>query len=106
MKTIVLLVSLLGGAAAVGGTVTGVFSGREASAQTSYYGDGSKKNVTSYVDSVKQGRSEQWYPNGTMEWSGEYADGFRAGEWSFWNEDGSPDAERSGRYEQGRKAAQ
>jgi antitoxin component YwqK of YwqJK toxin-antitoxin module len=102
MKKILLLASVAFGLVALGKGVQAVLDDAPA-ATVSYYGDGRPKNSTSYVDGVKQGRSEQWRSDGTKEWDGQYKDGLREGEWLFWREDGALDSERSGIYREGKR---
>ena len=86
------------------------------------YDDGSRDTKTSYPRVASDSGSSvvEWEyrevpgPNGSLvkegpavHWSrehkkleeGSYHDGKRDGEWTFWNEDGSIDPSRSGRYE-------
>jgi len=50
---------------------------------------------------MKEGSSTRWShtANGIQHEQGFYRDGKRNGEWTFWNEDGSIDKERSGLYQ-------
>ena len=43
-----------------------------------------------------------WYDNGQKQSEGGYVNGKRHGQWTFWNEDGSIDEERTGYYEEGK----
>lgn len=105
MKPLILVTSLIFGAAALAGGVRAMLMERADEQTVAYYSDGARKNAITVVDGTKHGPAEQWYPSGNPEWRGQYADGFRQGEWTFWNEDGSVDVERSGLYEQGKKIA-
>ncbi len=104
--------------------VAGVLQGRET--VTSAGGD--LVQETHYKDGVRDGHSRTWYPGGrvfldchyqagegrgTLQYpsgkrlgAGACLDGQLHGEWVFWNEDGSVDAARSGRYEHGNKVSQ
>jgi antitoxin component YwqK of YwqJK toxin-antitoxin module len=105
MKKLLVIVSLAFGSIALGGGLYARLQGRSPDPTRTYYGDGQCKNATIYVDGVKDGRSEQWYPGGAKEWDGSYQDGYREGRWMFWNEDGSLDQERSGDYQAGQRVA-
>ncbi len=70
-------------------------------ATVTFFGDGTLKSSTVYVDGLREGPSKQFYPDGAPRSQGSYAGGEREGEWIFWLEDGSVDAERSGRYVDG-----
>ena len=106
MKRILLLLSLVFGVVAIGGGLYARLASDGPAPQVSYWGDGRMKASTGYVDGVKQGASEQWYPSGQLECRGEYRDGLREGAWTFWREDGSVDAERSGEYREGKRLAE
>lgn len=105
MKTLILIASLACGAAALASGVHSYLHEQGGEAALTFWGDGTKRSSTEYVDGVKQGRSEQWYVDGTQEWLGSYRDGFREGEWRFWDESGALDSERSGLYERGKRVA-
>lgn len=102
MNKLLVLLSVL---FAVSALATGLKSAldRGPEAAVTYFGDGRPKNATCYVGGVKHGRSEQWRPDGSKEWDGQYAEGLREGEWWFWREDGSLDSDRSGTYRGGKR---
>lgn len=102
MKKLIVLLSVV---FAVGALATGLRSALDAEPQAAvtYFGDGRTKNATCYVDGVKHGRSEQWRQDGSKEWDGQFESGLREGEWLFWCEDGTLDAERSGTYSAGKR---
>jgi antitoxin component YwqK of YwqJK toxin-antitoxin module len=102
MKRVLLLASVVFALVAVGKGVQAILNDEPTATQT-YYGDGSPKSSTFYVEGVKEGRSEQWRSDGTKEWDGDYKAGLRHGEWLFWREDGSLDSERSGTYFEGKR---
>jgi antitoxin component YwqK of YwqJK toxin-antitoxin module len=103
MKKLLLIASLLCGAAAVGGAVRAMWQDSGADATVAYWSDGTKKSSIVYVDGIKAGPARHWHASGVLEAEGSYADGFKSGIWNFWNEDGAPDLERSGLYERGRR---
>ena len=103
MKGMLLTIAIAGSAVVVGRGLYGTMTAPKSPATVSYYGDGHPKNSVIYVDGVKQGASEQWYPSGTKEAEGRYEADQREGPWTFWKADGSVDQERTGEYRTGRR---
>ncbi len=42
-----------------------------------YYKNGNLKSKGNYINAVKQGLWEEWYPNKEIKWEGKYVDGYR-----------------------------
>jgi antitoxin component YwqK of YwqJK toxin-antitoxin module len=105
MKTLILVTSLLFGAAAAAGGVQSYLHSASGEAQVTFHADGSRKNSTEYVEGRKHGKSEQWRRNGSLEWQGEFREGLKCGEWRYFDESGALDTERSGLYENGERVA-
>lgn len=53
---------------------------------------------------VEHGLHRAWHENGQLAEEGTYDQGYRIGRWSFWDEDGNEDPQRSGEYEAGWRA--
>ena len=53
---------------------------------------------------VEHGLHRAWHENGQLAEEGNYEQGYRVGRWSFWDEDGNEDPQRSGNYEAGWRA--
>jgi antitoxin component YwqK of YwqJK toxin-antitoxin module len=104
MKPVLVLAALAGTLFLARGLVADL-SAAQPEPRITYYGNGAKKNATEFEDGVRSGGSRQWYPGGQLEWEGNYEDGYREGEWTFWLENGEVDAERTGTYVGGKKAA-
>lgn len=102
MKKLLLVLSVLFATVALGKGVRALLHDGPVPTVT-YWGDGTTRNTTEYLDGQKDGRSEQWHANGSKEWDGQYRAGLREGEWLFWNEDGTLDSERSGLYHEGQR---
>lgn len=105
MKRVLILLSLLFGGVAVGGGLYARLASDGPPPQVAYWSDGAKKSSVTFVEGVKEGPCQQWYASGAPECSGEYRRGLRQGIWTFWNEDGSIDQERSGEYREGKRVA-
>ncbi|MFC1671272.1 toxin-antitoxin system YwqK family antitoxin [Spirochaetota bacterium] len=72
---------------------------------TEYYPDGkSKKSVAEYMMGKKMGAYKEYHRNGRIKAEGEYMNNKMNGMWKFYDEDGSPDNSRSGRYMFGKKS--
>jgi hypothetical protein len=57
------------------------------------------------VDGLQQGLAQQWHADGSRRMFGEFVAGQRRGAFFAWQEDGSLDADVSGLYESGVRAA-
>ena len=69
-----------------------------------YWRTGGPKSSITLQDGVRWGPATEWFSGGQQASQGEYVDGVREGEWSFWLEDGTRDLERSGSYRDGKLA--
>ena len=54
-----------------------------------YYADGTVKSITTYRDSVKDGKYISFYVNGKIREEGQYKDGKKDGAWKEWSKNGS-----------------
>ena len=54
----------------------------------SYYEDGTKWSESYYVNGVQDGHSLTFFPNGQVRFVGEYKQGEKIGEWTFYDESG------------------
>jgi MORN repeat variant len=63
-----------------------------------YYASGQVQSECTAHAGVRDGACHRFWPNGKLQAQGQYTDGSMSGDWSFWNEDGTPDDARSGRY--------
>lgn len=54
----------------------------------SYYENGSKWSESYYVNGIQDGHSLTFFPNGQVRFVGEYKQGEKVGEWTFYNEAG------------------
>ena len=71
-----------------------------------WYENGQKKRESEFKENgEKHAHWIHWYENGQKSEEGKWKDGKRIGSWSFWNEDGSIDNEKSGIYKAGKKVA-
>ena len=73
-------------------------SSEAAASQTTYYANGQIESECEVRDGRKEGLCRRFYANGEKQAEGAYAAGRMDGPWTFWREDGSVDAERSGDY--------
>jgi hypothetical protein len=64
---------------------------------------GAPRERTTFLDGERHGRTTRWYADGTLRAEGEFVRGRMEGEWRWYHPDGSPDPDRSGRYEDGRR---
>ena len=106
MKKLLLFAALCAGVIAVSGAVYAHLHDDALAPKLTYWSDGAVKSSVVYVDGSREGAREQWYPSGVTECRGAYSHGAREGPWTFWNEDGSIDQERSGEYREGKRVAQ
>lgn len=98
-----------------------VFFQPEGQVMTTSWPNGYRKTSTTYVTGsrhpdappspateraglMEQGLHRAWHENGQLAAEGEFAEGFRVGEWRFWDEEGALDEARSGRYVRGARA--
>jgi hypothetical protein len=72
--------------------------------QIEYYSNGQIQLECELQGSVREGECQRYWPDGKPQASGRYEDGRMNGTWTFWNQDGSEDASRSGRYVSGELA--
>ncbi len=63
-----------------------------------YYANGQVQYECELQAGVRAGECQRFWPNGRLQAQGRYEDGSMSGSWTFWNEDGSQDGSRSGRY--------
>ena len=103
MKVLLILLGLAGSAWWALDLGNGSHAWDRSDAQVSYYGNGQRRSLRTYVDGQPHGDAEEWHPDGTPAARGRYEHGLRAGEWSFWLEGGALDHERSGLYVEGRR---
>ena len=93
------IAGLLASVFALRGGATGVEK------RTEYYTNGQIQLECELRGGVREGECQRFWPDGTPQASGRYEDGRMCGPWTFWNQDGSEDASRSGRYVGGELAA-
>lgn len=75
---------------------------QEAAPHMTYWRSGGPKSSITLQDGVRWGPAVAWHADGTEASRGEYVDGLREGEWTFWLEDGTRDRERCGTYRAGK----
>ncbi len=63
-----------------------------------YYANGHVQVECELRGGVREGECHRFWPDGKPLAEGRYSDGVMSGAWTFWNEDGSEDRTRSGRY--------
>ena len=93
------IAGLLASVFALRGGATGVEK------RTEYYTNGQIQLECELRGGVREGECQRFWPDGTPQASGRYEDGLMCGTWTFWNQDGSEDASRSGHYVGGELAA-
>jgi len=72
--------------------------------RTEYYTNGQIQLECELQGGVRAGQCQRYWPDGKPQASGRYEDGRMSGTWTFWNQDGSEDSSRSGRYVAGELA--
>ncbi len=106
MRTPALL--LLAGLAALTVSVR-AFSGGgdapESRTQTTYYANGQVDTECETREGRREGRCTHYSPDGKKLSEGAFVGGRMQGSWTFWREDASVDAERSGTYVDGERVA-
>ncbi len=70
-------------------------------AQQTYYANGQIEMECETREGKREGACRRYYANGAKQAEGRYVDGKMEGPWTFWLEDGSVDAARSGSYAAG-----
>jgi antitoxin component YwqK of YwqJK toxin-antitoxin module len=92
----------------IAGLVATVFALRggatQAEKRIEYYTNGRIQTECELHGGVRDGESRRYWPDGKRLAEGRYVDGTMSGTWTFWNEDGTPDNSRSGRYVAGEHA--
>ncbi len=78
--------------------------GTQVGTTTTWFENGNKKREEVFEDDVAVHRT-LWFRNGQKQAEGPANGPPRVGVWQAWKDDGSPDPERSGRYENGIKVA-
>jgi antitoxin component YwqK of YwqJK toxin-antitoxin module len=63
-------------------------SGQKEGIWTSYFENGKKNSESNFKNGLNDGYSMVWYPNGNVRYFGDYANGKKVGEWTFYNEKG------------------
>ena len=101
LKWISLGLGLVGLASAAGLLLDG--GSRGEGARTSLHGNGSPKESTSFVEGLRHGPTQRWYPDGQLRAEGLFEQGEMVGEWIWYAPDGSVDRDRSGVYRDGRR---
>lgn len=90
------------------GLVAAVFALRGSSAQgelrTEYYASGQLQSECASKDGVREGACKRFWPDGRPQAEGQYHAGVMSGRWTFWNQDGSEDGQRTGEYRDGQRA--
>ena len=90
----------------IAGLVATVFALRGASGQDAlrvdYYANGQVQAECEVQDGVRDGLSRRYWPDGKPMAEGHYRSGSMHGSWTFWNQDGSEDLERTGEYVDGK----
>lgn len=90
------------------GLVATVFALRggapEGEKRIEYYASGRVQAECQQRDGVREGECRRYWPDGKPMAEGSYVNGLMSGDWTFWNEDGSEDRSRSGRYVAGEYA--
>jgi uncharacterized protein len=89
----------------IAGLVASVFAlhggGAQAEKRLEYYANGQVQVECELREGVREGECHRFWPNGKPLAEGAYTNGLMSGTWTFWNEDGSEDAARSGAYVRG-----
>lgn len=104
LTSILVLVGALG----LGATILlgqGRDGGSDENAQTTYFASGQLESRVEYVEGRREGLAQRYFANGTKQSEGHFAAGLMEGDWSFWNADGSLDADRTGTYKAGERIA-
>ena len=73
--------------------------------QATYYANGQVEMECETRAGKREGACRRFFPDGAKQAEGRYVDGKMDGEWTFWLDDGSVDAARSGRYAAGGRVA-
>lgn len=99
-----------------------VFFQPEGQVMTTSWPNGYRKTSTTYVTGsrhpdapaspsterpglMEHGPHRTWHENGQLAAEGEFAEGYRVGEWRFWDAAGTLDTDRSGTYVAGERTA-
>jgi len=77
----------------------------ESGVQTTYYANGQVDTECETREGRREGRCAHYASDGKKLSEGAYVAGRMEGTWTFWLEDGSVDAERSGNYTAGERVA-
>ena len=72
---------------------------------TGWHANGQKQREGEFKSGKPAGLWTYWHNNGQKHSGGDYKNGDKRGRWTFWNQDGSINTEKSGIYEDGKKAA-
>ena len=84
------------------GLVATVFALRggatEAEKRIEYYANGHVQVECELSHGVREGLCRRYWPDGKLMAEGQYSDGLMSGSWTFWNQDGTPDGTRTGKY--------
>ena len=105
MKTPALI--LLAGLAGLTVSVRALQGGRasaESRIHTTYYANGQVEMECDTQEGRREGACRRFYADGRRMAEGNYAAGKMEGRWTFWLEDGTVDAARSGIYAAGERA--
>jgi antitoxin component YwqK of YwqJK toxin-antitoxin module len=103
LRLITLTLGLIGLAAALGLAFDRAALADDA--HLSHYGNGQEKERTHFVKGRRHGNTTRWYPDGTLRAEGRFEEGKMVGQWIWNTPDGSPDPERSGTYELGKRVS-
>src|SRR5262245_7270774 len=85
--------------------IQGSHDANDQKTQATYYTNGQVEMECETRAGKREGACRRYYPNGAKQAEGHYADGKMEGPWTFWLEDGSVDATRSGSYAAGGREA-
>jgi hypothetical protein len=103
LRWITLVCGGLGLAAAAG--LLGSHAEGAGGARLSRHANGAPRESTTFVEGLRHGPTRRWYDDGTLRAEGEFVNGRMEGDWRWYLPDGTPDGERTGRYEAGRLVA-
>lgn len=112
-KTVLFLAAILAGVVVI--AVLLLFFQPEGQVMTTSWPNGYRRTSTTYVTGsrhpdaaphpaterpglMEQGPHRAWHENGQLAEEGRFEEGFRVGEWRFWDEAGRLDEARSGTY--------
>ena len=97
LTSLILLLGLVGTALQSIGEGPSEFSGL----RTTCWSNGNPREQATYANGLREGDCQRWHADGTPRAEGRYEAGRMIDEWRFYDETGSLDTTRSGRFEGG-----